>query len=571
MMKPNWRIKAFVLYGLLAFAFMVIGYRIIQIGHLHQVNQEDLIAYRTANQERSSITQARRGTIYDNNGQPIAMDATSYSLLAVMRHSEDALIIKDYDLTAKTLAPYLNMTVDQVLEILRNPDVNQTEFGTSGRNLSQKTKDAIEAANLPGIYFTQESVRQYVNDVFASHLIGYAIPMEENIAEENQLNIDAPILSGQIGIEAAYNNILSGKENYVSQVQIGNTQNYLSGDDIYLTIDSRIQNTLEDIMTKTQATYQPVEMGAYVVELPTGKMIAASQRPTFNLNNREGIEAEWRDYLTEEDFEPGSTIKILTMATAYDKKVFTPGETYQSGSVEIYDTVIRDHNIDGWGTITFDEGLARSSNTAMVHLVDRMGTDNWVESLKTFGFGVSTNFGLPGEIAGTLNFDNPVSKYMSGFGQAFAATPLQLLQAYSAIANDGKMIKVQVIEGIGTEDSTYEVQELGQIVSPEAANYVKNLMVDTVTADYGTAKSFQTQTTSVAAKTGTAQIANEDGTGYLSGPNDYLHSVVAFFPAEDPKYMVYLFMQQPSVTNGLIGSQILAQMFHPLVDTLLIK
>lgn len=567
-LKPK---KITLVLGLLALAFLVIGGRLVQIGLNHQANSQDLIAYSSQQQGGSSITKARRGTIYDHEGQPIAMDATSYSLLAILKHTDENLVVKDYDLTANTLAPHLGMTVDQVLEILRNPDVSQTEFGTAGRNLSQETKDQIEAANLPGIIFTQQSVRQYINDVFASHLIGYAVFLENQAEDKaDELIGQAPILKGQIGIEAAYNPILSGQINYQNQISQGQSQDFLSGTDLYLTLDARIQNTLEDTMTQVQNQYQPLEMGAYLVEIPSGKLLAASQRPSFNLNTRDGIDKEWRDYLLEEDFEPGSTIKILTLATAYDQEVYTPGETFQSGSVEIFDTTIKDHNLVGWGQISFEEGLIRSSNTAMVHLVDRIGVDNWIERLQAFGFGKTTNFGLANEIQGSLTFDNPVSKYMSAFGHAFAATPIQLMQAYAAIANQGQMLKVQVIQGQGSKADQYQAQNLGQIVTPQAAEYVLNLMVDTVALDYGTAKPFASDLVTVAAKTGTAEIANPQGTGYLTGPNDYLHSVVAFFPAENPRYMAYIFMQQPTTTNGMLGSQLLAQIFHPLLESILV-
>ena len=133
------------------------------------------------------------------------------------------------------------------------------------------------------------------------------------------------------------------------------------------------------------------------------------------------------------------------------------------------------------------------------------------------------------------------------------------------------MVKVQYIEGIGEKNNQYKVQELGQPISKEAAGHVLGLMVDTVEKDYGTAKPFKSDIVKVAAKTGTAEIANEDGTGYLTGPNDYTDSVVAFFPADDPKYMMYLYMKQPTDKKGLIGSQILAQTFHPFIESIYIN
>ena len=240
----------------------------------------------------------------------------------------------------------------------------------------------------------------------------------------NKVYEDAEILKGQLGIELSYDEPLSGAKDYREQWEATNNLNYLSGDDLYLTLDSRLQNQLEDLLNTAITTYQPKEMGAYLVEVKTGKLIAAAQRPSFNLNTREGIDKEWRNFLTEDAYEPGSTIKILTMSIAYDHNLYQSDEKYHSGTIEIFDTKINDHNLYGWGDITFEEGLARSSNTAMVTLIERLGEENWIDELAKFGFGKSTNSGLINEIDGTFSFDNPVSRYMSSFGQAFSTTPI---------------------------------------------------------------------------------------------------------------------------------------------------
>lgn len=562
-MKNNKKnVGLFVIFSI--FVCVCFIARLVQLTVFKTVNHINLTSYSEIANERSSITQARRGTIYDTKNQPIAMDTTSYSLFAILRNEDEKVIVKDYDQTAKVLSQYIGLSHDEILEMLRNPEANQIEFGLAGKNLSTETKEAIEKNQLQGIYFTKNTTRQYINDYFASHLIGYALPLTNDTEEVD-------ILSGYLGVEAAFNNQLSGKSAYQAQWREANNLDYLSGDDVYLTLDSRIQNQLEDLMNIATTIYQPKEMGAYVVNVQTGRLLAASQRPTFNLNTREGIDREWRDYLVEDAFEPGSTVKILSMGIAYDHQLYQPNEKYQSGTVEVFDTKISDHNNVGWGSITFEEGLARSSNTAMVTLAQRLGDTQWVEELAKFGFGKSTNSGLLSEIDGSFEFDNPVSSYMSSFGQAFSATPLQLMQAFTSVANHGKMIKVQFVEGVGTNRSTYKVQELGQPMSKAAADHVLKLMINTVEASYGTAAPYKSDLVQVAAKTGTAQIAADNGSGYLNGTNDYLHSVVAFFPADQPKFMIYLFMKQPAVTNGLLGSQILAKTFHPLLKTVMIN
>ena len=557
MIQRNLRFLAILLAGLASIAI----FRFTQISLFKTSNGQDLTAYHETGTKRSSITEARRGSIFDQQGNPIAMDTTSYSLFAVLRSGwGDTNLVKDPDVTAKVLAKHLGLDRDMILAQLTQNNIYQVEFGNAGQHLSSETKKAIEAENLPGLVFVSETTRKYVNDVYASHLIGYATAT----AKEEDQPLSAQVLEGKLGLEAAYNVSLSGQDGNQSSTR------QLIGKDLHLTLDSRLQNKLEELMTQYQMTYQPEALQAYLVEAKTGKLVAASQRPSFNLNSREGIEAEWKNLMVEEAYEPGSTIKILTMSVAYDRQLYKPGELYQSGSIQVYDQVVKDYNKVGWGQISFEEGLTRSSNVAMVNLVNRMGDQEWVKKLGDFGFGKGTDFGLENETTGNFQFDNPVSRIMSGFGQGFSATPIQLLQAYSSIGNQGQMLKVQVVQGL---DSAGEFQSriLGKPISKEAANHVLQLMVDTVEKPYGTAVSFRNPYVKVAAKTGTAQIADPNGSGYLTGANDYYHSVVTFFPADNPKYMLYMAMKRPQQDHGLIGSQILGKLFNDYIEYIMVK
>lgn len=557
MIQRNLRFLAILLAGLASIAI----FRFTQISLFKTSNGQDLTAYHETGTKRSSITEARRGSIFDQQGNPIAMDTTSYSLFAVLRSDwGDTNTVNDPDVTAKVLAKHLGLDRDKILAQLTQNNVYQVEFGNAGQHLSSETKKAIEAENLPGLVFVSETTRKYVNDVYASHLIGYATAA----AKEEDQPLSAQVLEGKLGLEAAYNVSLSGQDGNQSSTR------QLIGKDLHLTLDSRLQNKLEELMTQYQMTYQPEALQAYLVEAKTGKLVAASQRPSFNLNSREGIEAEWKNLMVEEAYEPGSTIKILTMSVAYDRQLYKPGELYQSGSIQVYDQVVKDYNKVGWGQISFEEGLARSSNVAMVNLVNRMGDQEWVKKLGDFGFGKGTDFGLENETTGNFQFDNPVSRIMSGFGQGFSATPIQLLQAYSSIGNQGQMLKVQVVQGL---DSAGEFQSrvLGKPISKEAANHVLQLMVDTVEKPYGTAVSFRNPYVKVAAKTGTAQIADPNGSGYLTGANDYYHSVVTFFPADNPKYMLYMAMKRPQQDHGLLGSQILGKLFNDYIEYIMVK
>ncbi|MGF3075827.1 peptidoglycan D,D-transpeptidase FtsI family protein [Facklamia sp. P12955] len=534
--------------------------RMAQIALFKQVNGVNLTKLEMQVDNRSSIAKAKRGTIYDQFGQPIAMDTTSYSMYAVLDADwAEGETVKDIDYTATILAKYIDMPKEKIWTQLNNDNVNQVEFGSASKNISAQTKLAIEAENLPGIFFTSQVSRYYFNDYFASHLIGYA-----EVNESNQEGSQSSLV-GAMGIEAAFDDILSsGKSSKNStDLQLAN--------DIYLTLDSRIQNQTETILDKIFKKYQPESMGAYLVELETGKLLTSAQRPSFNLNTREGIDSLWQNLLVETANEPGSTVKILTMAKAKEMGVYQPGETFLSGMVKVFDREVRDHNQFGWGQISFEDGFIRSSNVAMVELVNRMGDQVWTEELKKFGFGVSTNSKLANENPGSLDFTNPTSRIMSGFGQAFSATPMQLLQAYSAVANKGQMMKIQYIDHIDKSGQSYQKQNLGQVIEPEVTFYIIDLMTKAVEDQNGTSRPFKSDIVRVAAKTGTAQIANEEGTGYLTGQNDYFYSVISFFPVEEPKYMLYLFIKRPQNDYGIYGTQMLSEVFHPMLESILIK
>lgn len=554
-----------ILSVLVLIAAVILLIRFGQLSIVKQVNQVDLTSYQQTTQNRSSITQAKRGSLFDRFGQPIAMDTTSYSMFAVVDGEwADGEQVQDKQKTASILSMYIDLDYDTILNILNTPDVDQVEFGAAGQDITPETKEEIEVHQLAGINFQGSASRFYVNDYFSSHLIGYVKPLPQE--DKTQ-----PAFQGELGIELAYDEVLSG-ENTITSSEDSQTEDAAIGEDVHLTLDTRLQNAAEDAVENTFNRFQPKNMGAYLVELETGKLLAASQRPSFNLNTKEGIEKLWANLMVESANEPGSTVKILTMASAIDQKVIQPHERFMSGEVEVYDRTVKDYNLIGWGEITFEEGLARSSNVAMVELVNRMGDEAWVEQLAHLGFGSSTQSSLPGEVAGNLDFDNPVSRIMSGFGQGFSATPLQLLQAFTTIGNQGEMLKIQYIDHIGEgENSQFENQSLGQKFSPEAADYVLDIMVDTVEESYGTAQSFKSNQVDIAAKTGTAQIADPNGEGYLTGANDYYHSVVAYFPAQNPKYMLYLFLKQPEENHGMIGSQMLAETFHPIINAVMLN
>ncbi len=548
------------IYIVVVMALIVMG-RFVQLGIFKSTNGIDLTELSMSSIVGSSINDIPRGTIYDQNGVPLAIDATSYSLFAIVDNEGLSTVSRPIE-TANMLSEHLNMSAQEIYDILQTEDVVQVEFGPAGKNISRELKESIESEGFSGLGFYENQQRKYINNYFASHLIGYLSEDEQYLYNGEAVRTRV----GKSGVEAAFNEQLSGIDDfYLMQTH----EKLLRGRDVYLTLNSQLQNHLEQLLTTAYEKYEPELISGYLVELGTGKLLSAGQRPSYNLNTLEGIDQDWEGQFVSEAYEPGSTLKILTQSIAYDRNIYQPNELVMTGSIEIEDTVVKDYNLYGWGEIPFDEALARSSNVSMVELVRRMGLESWEQTLEELGFGQSTHSDLPGENTGFIDFDNPVSVYMSGFGQAISATPIQLMQAYSMIGNQGDIIKIQYAYGSDTSD--YETQKIKTMIRPESAQHILDILMDAVEQPYGTAQDFKMPNVRIAAKTGTAQIANPTGAGYLTGPNDYYFSVVSFFPAEQPEYMLYLTLKRPENNQGRMGSQILAEVFKPFVDYVLLN
>ncbi|MEM5199493.1 peptidoglycan D,D-transpeptidase FtsI family protein, partial [Enterococcus faecium] len=228
----------------------------------------------------------------------------------------------------------------------------------------------------------------------------------------------------------------------------------VDGQDIYTTLDSRLQNTLEDLMTQVNEKYEPVSMTAMLMEAKTGEIVAMSQRPTFNPETKQGLDdnGTWQNLLVESPYEPGSTIKLFTTAASMEQGQFNPNELFNRvGGIQVGDVTVNDHDytrLNGKEYLNYRQAISWSSNIGMVKLEQKMGDEKWMEYLKKFGFGTSTHSGLSGESAGKLPGTNFVDRAMSAFGQAITVTNFQMMKGFSAIANDGSMLQPHYISKI---------------------------------------------------------------------------------------------------------------------------
>ena len=323
------------------------------------------------------------------------------------------------------------------------------------------------------------------------------------------------------------------------------------GYDFYLTLDSTIQTFLEEAMNKVWEQANPESLVAVVANPKTGEIVAMGSRSSFDPNIRD-IE-NYNNPVVSEPFEPGSTMKIYTYAAAINEGKYSGSQFYESGSRLVNGSTIRDYNTT-WGTITYDEGFYRSSNTAIIDMLTNwISPDKYIEYLEAFGFGSQVGLPLPSESAGTLPTDWDLTQKMTaGFGQGILTTPIQHIQAISAILNGGQIIKPQLISQVydsNTEEMIYEFKaELGETpITAQTAEQVKQLMVGVTSNKTGSGRlAYSLNGFTSGGKTGTAQIA-DGANGYLA--NEYLYSYIGFAPAEDPELVMYVAMKRPE-TGG---------------------
>ena len=349
----------FIIFGLL---FFVLLFRFVYIQATGEVKGQHLAAKAAQQYSDSRTIEAKRGTIYDRNGEVIAEDRSSYSLIAILDKKmtldpNEPNHVVDIDKTASELSKHIDIKESDIRKILKNgkkEEKFQVEFGAAGRDITYETKNKIEKLKLPGITFTRELKRFYPNGIFASHVIGFT---ETEQTEENKT-----ITVGKLGLEKSLNDVLTGTngsfkfESDLWGYLLPNGKEQIKaaedGKDVYLTIDRKIQILLEDAMNKVVEEYNPKKIIAIVADPKTGEVLAMGQRPTFDPETRAGIENSWYNEAVETSFEPGSTMKIFTLAAAVQEGVFNPNEWFQSGTyvIDPKSKPIRDHNGGrGWG------------------------------------------------------------------------------------------------------------------------------------------------------------------------------------------------------------------------------
>ncbi len=545
-----------------SFLFVLICAKLIYVATSKDVDGIDLQAFASNRNTEKKTTYASRGSIYYSNGEELAMDINSYTVIAYLsatRTTDEANPehVVDKERTAKELSSILEMSEEALLDRLNRENLYQVELK---RGITETEKNEILALGLPGIDFIKSIKRYYPNGRYASFILGYA--KSDDYGEIN----------GEMGLELYFNDTLKGKNGSIEYqkdaygYQIPNTpvieEKSVSGKSIYLTLNEEIQHLLENTISNLEDNYTFDWATVSVMNAKTGAILGSASSPNFDLNKREDL-TSYLNPLVSYQYEPGSVMKVFSFMGAIENGVYNGEEVYHSGSITLKDGTVINDVYTKWGDINFDTGFSRSSNVAATILSGRLGADKLRSFYDTLGFGKTTGIELPNEAEGKITFKYESEVATASFGQGITVTPIQMLQALTTLANDGVMVKPylvsKIVDDAGNIVEEFEREEVAKVASKETIAKMKELMYKVV-YEANAKYNFAPDNVTLIGKTGTAQIASPKG-GYLSGDYDYIKSFAGLFPYEDPKYIVYV-----SVKQIIGGTQDMANIVHNIVE-----
>lgn len=583
--NKNRKIFSGFLFFLTIALFAIVFVRFSWIMVRGEIDGENLIERFDELSTSKNIVAAERGSIYDRHGSPIATDATSYKIVAILTDQwssseQEPYHVVEPDKVAAVLANHLPESESYFLELL-NKDASQVEFGAVGNNLSYHTahslKEELEEKELTGINFEEKKSRFYPNGTFASHTIGLAQYPDYDEEDEHN-NTYNRRLEGVMGLEASFDDVLAGingrytyKHDSAGYI-IPNEPHYIkgpvNGDHIHTTIDRQLQILAEGVLDDIELENDPESSFVGIMEAKTGDMLVAAQRPSFNAETKENINESWQNIFIETGYEPGSTMKLLTTAAGVQEGVFRPDQYFQSGSKTIEGGTISDYNRQGWGWISHLEGLSKSSNVLFVENVQAMGLDTWKEHLDAYGFGELTGIKLPSEYEGSNPYSNSFQAATTSFGQGISVTGIQMMQAFSALANEGEMMQPRFVSKI-EDEVTGKIKEIEPIskptkISAEAANQTLSYAQQATEMPGSLTEMFRREGEAILAKTGTSEYVNPETGKYYK--DRFIHSVVAMYPADNPEYILYITVQAPKKEHG---GMVVKKIYDPLMDSLI--
>ncbi len=570
------------LLGILIVALSVMALLLVRIAWIQFIRGGQYSKEAALQQTKDVAISSKRGTIYDRNMNELAKSASADTVTACPREITDAGKTNE---VASGLSEILGMDKDEVYAIL----ARKSSYEVVKRKIDKDQADAIREKGFVGITLVEDFKRYYPGGSLASHIIGF-------VGTDNQ---------GLAGIEMIYENYLKGlpgrivtAKNAAGTDMPYKYEKYIdpeNGVNVVLTIDEVIQRKVEDSIKKAAENYK-VENGAacIIMGAKTGEILAMATYPSFDLNSpftiideekaaeiekledkdertkatSDALNKQWRNKAVVDAYEPGSTFKAMVAAMALEENLVGLNENFVcTGAVHVGDHDIHCWNRLGHGTESFVQGVYNSCNPVFMSIGARLGNDKFYEYYKAFGFGETTGFDLPGEAAGAFytaeNF-NETELATSSFGQGFIITPLQLITAYSAITNDGVMVKPRLIKSLVDDDGkvlqNYKPETIRQVISKETADTVCEIL-EGVAAE-GTSKNAFIEGFRIGGKTGTSEKVPR-------GNGKYVASFVGFAPADDPEVICLLMFDEP-MGGQYMGGQIAAPVFKEIMSDVLV-
>ena len=492
---------------------------------------------------------ANRGTIYDRNGDPLAISIASQSvyinpkLIRKEDQRENTEKRQDKDEVIQSLASILEIDASEIEEKVEK-DVS---FAYIKRRITDEQAEALKELKYTGVYFLEESRRSYPKGSLASHIIGFA-------GIDNQ---------GLNGIELQYDNTLLGTSGkfLMEYDGVGNelpnaTEKYVPsepGCDLYLTIDETIQYVVERELKKVVQEQNAASATALVMDVKTGALLAMGNYPDYDPNDYGAVDSSvWSNFAVNGLYEPGSTFKILTTAMVLEERVTSADESfYCPGYQYIGKMKMNCHKKIGHGAETFTQGVANSCNPVFVEVSRRLGMNKFYDYLEGFGMTKPTGLDLPGEADSLIVPEKTAVPYdlaAMSIGQSNAFTPIQMITAISSVANGGKLMKPYIVEKIMDPDGNLvketKPEVVRQVISEETAREVWTILETVVSS--GTGKQGQVEGYKIAGKTGTAEkVANG---GYSARAR--VVSFAGFAPADAPQIACLVIVDEPIDAHG---------------------
>jgi cell division protein FtsI (penicillin-binding protein 3) len=537
--------RAVILHTAVIFSFILVSLRLADLMIIdHKRLQEK------AQQQHIKVEdiQVRRGTIFDRMGRELALNLDLESLYC----DPEALTADKEDI--RKLASLVNREPRRMLSNI--PD--QGRFLWIKRKLPPELADKIRALDIEGLGFVTEAKRVYPKRELASHIIGF-VGIDNQALEGIELKFDKYLTAkgGKVRLERdASGKTLSSGVNIEAK-----------GNNVVLTIDEVLQRLVEKELDRAMEHWKAAAASAIMMDPYTGEILALANRPSYDPNQGGSVPGfEKRNRAITDCFEPGSIFKIVIGTGSLEEKLVTPNSLFDvsGGGIEVGGKTIRD--VHKYGVLTFKEVIQKSSNIGSIMAGMKLGKENIYRYAKLFGIGEKTGIDLPGEVSGWIHKPEQWSGTSLGaipIGQEVAVTPLQMLRAYSAIANGGFLVRPHVVSEIISPDNrtlaSFRDSEPRRIVSAKTAETFKDIL-KSVTEEGGTAKSASVDGNLVAGKTGTAQMIDPVTKRYSK--NKYVSSFVGFVPADNPRLAMIVVVYEPK--GQIYGGVVAAPVFREI-------